>query len=61
MTAEQLLKPRFKVISDYPESPFEIDEIIDGNILDKMNGRSALISGKALIKLDHVIPTNKRP
>lgn len=126
MTAEQLLKPRFQVISNYPESPFEIDEIIDGNILvtapiglnspkyasdfpnifkelkwheyrtkedfpeyvevletipyyginkgdvvtmelinknieDKMNGWSALIKGKALIKLDHVKPTNKKP
>lgn len=33
MTKQDLLKPRYKVISDYPESPFEINEVIDGNIL----------------------------
>ena len=28
MTVEELLKPRFKVKNDYPNSPFEIGEII---------------------------------
>ena len=30
MTVEELLKPRFKVKNDYPNSPFKINEIILG-------------------------------
>lgn len=36
MTPEELLIPRFKVISDYPESPFSIGDILKYNsVLDK--------------------------
>ena len=35
MTPEELLIPRFKVISDYPESPFSIGDILKYNsVLD---------------------------
>lgn len=31
MTTEELLKPRWKVIADYPDSPFDVGEIINSN------------------------------
>ncbi len=31
LTKEELMKPRFKVISDYPKTPFEIGEILQYN------------------------------
>ena len=31
MTNEELMTPRFKVIDDYPNSLFKIDEILTGN------------------------------
>lgn len=29
MTVKQLLQPRYKVIADYPDSPHEIDDILE--------------------------------
>ncbi|WP_319502548.1 hypothetical protein [uncultured Draconibacterium sp.] len=33
MTAEQLLKPRFEVIADYPKSIFKVGEILNGELI----------------------------
>ncbi len=33
MTTEQLLKPRYKVIADYPNSKFEVEQILMGQYI----------------------------
>lgn len=38
MTAQELLKPRFEVIADYPDSEFKVGEIEDRDWMKYVNG-----------------------